>query len=235
MTKQNASSTTHASQLAASASEATSVGESAVHQMSEAMSRIQAAATATAAIISDINEIAFQTNLLSLNAAVEAARAGDAGRGFAVVAEEVRMLALRCKEAARNTEQLIRESVTLTSNGEQLARDTEGSLSRAREEVSRVSTLISDIASANEEQARGIEHLNRSVTQIDLVTQRSARDAEASAAAASQVASRAEELTALVGRYRIDDGAPAAGSAPDLRGIEESFVSAPRQTARAAA
>jgi methyl-accepting chemotaxis protein len=205
-TKQNAGNAFTASRLAGSARTSAEAGTASVAQMSEAMSRIHGAAAATSAIISDINELAFQTNLLSLNAAVEAARAGDAGRGFAVVAEEVRNLARRSKEAAKNTESLIRESMHLTAEGEDIARRVETTLTTINREVSQVSTLIADIASASDEQARGIEHLNRAVSQIDSLTQRAAQDAEGSARAAEQVANRAESLASLVGTYRLGDG-----------------------------
>jgi methyl-accepting chemotaxis protein len=112
MTKQNADNTQQAKGLAETTRAAANKGASAMGNMLSSMSKIKSAAEGTAAIIKDINEIAFQTNLLALNAAVEAARAGDAGRGFAVVAEEVRNLAGRAKEAAKNTEGLIKESVS---------------------------------------------------------------------------------------------------------------------------
>jgi methyl-accepting chemotaxis protein len=218
-TKQNADNASNASRLAHSACESTQAGTSSVSQMSEAMARIRSSTAATAAIIRDINEIAFQTNLLSLNAAVEAARAGDAGRGFAVVAEEVRNLALRSKEAAKNTESLIRDAMHLTADGEGIARQVEAVLGTINREVSQVSTLIADIASASDEQARGIDHLNRAVSQIDTLTQRAARDADGSAHAAQQVADRAEGLANLVATYRIDPvGRGAAQVAPPRRG-----------------
>jgi methyl-accepting chemotaxis protein len=173
-------------------------------QMTDAMDRILAAAQGTAAIINDINEIAFQTNLLALNAAVEGARAGEAGRGFSVVAEEVRTLALRSKEAARNTENLIRESMELSAHGQDIARQVATSLGEIDEHVGKLTAVVSDIAGASEEQARGIEHLNKAVSAIDLVMQRNVASAEQSAGASEQMAVQTAELGKLVSTFKID-------------------------------
>ncbi|MBX7197030.1 MAG: chemotaxis protein, partial [Sandaracinaceae bacterium] len=152
----------------------------------------------------DINEIAFQTNLLALNAAVEAARAGDAGRGFAVVAEEVRNLAARCKEAARRTEGLIGESVALTESGEGISRSVAKTLEEIVGAITSVSSIVSEIATASDEQTRGIEQVTRAVGQMDEVTQQNAASSEESASAAQELAAQAQELTALVSRFQLD-------------------------------
>src|SRR5450755_23893 len=173
-TKKNAENAKAANSLANNAKQSSVEGGQAMAQMTEAMNKIRTAAEGTAAIIRDINEIAFQTNLLALNAAVEAARAGEAGRGFAVVAEEVRNLALRSKEAARKTETLIGESLSLTAHGEQLSGRVNEALQDIVKSVRQVSHLVSTIADSSQEQAEGIEQSNRAMSQMDQVTQQSA-------------------------------------------------------------
>jgi methyl-accepting chemotaxis protein len=204
MTKQNVGNAVEANQLAQLAATSTTNGSQAMAQMTDAMARILAAAQATAVIINDINEIAFQTNLLALNAAVEGARAGEAGRGFAVVAEEVRTLALRSKEAARNTENLIVESMELSAHGREIAQQVATSLGEIDEHVGKLKSLVGDIAGASEEQARGIEHLNKAVSAIDLVMQRNVASAEQSAGASEQMTAQAADLGQLVATFKID-------------------------------
>jgi methyl-accepting chemotaxis protein len=209
MTRQNAESAAKANDLAAAAKASSTSGSTSMGQMREAMEKIRASAEGTAAIIKDINEIAFQTNLLALNAAVEAARAGEAGRGFAVVAEEVRNLALRSKEAARKTEVLIVESVQLAQGGEAISKEVGVSLEQIVGAVTRVSSIVADIATASEEQARGIEQVNKAMAQMDQVTQQNAANSEESASASEELSAQAQELSDLVGRFRLDAGARA--------------------------
>jgi methyl-accepting chemotaxis protein len=211
MTRQNASNAHQAHELAQAARQSSSSGAHAMQDMTEAMAKIISAAHATAAIISDINEIAFQTNLLALNAAVEGARAGDAGRGFAVVAEEVRNLALRSKDAARNTETLIRESMQLSEQGQQIARTVAHSLGEIDDTVGKLTGIVGDITGASEEQARGIEHLNKAVSTIEQVMQRNVANAEESAGASEEMAAQARELSKLVGTFRLERSFVSAG------------------------
>jgi methyl-accepting chemotaxis protein len=149
ITRQAADSAQQANALAQKARGAATEGAAAVGQMQGAMGRIKASAESTSQIIKDINDIAFQTNLLALNAAVEAARAGEAGRGFALVAEEVRSLALRAKEAATGTEDLIRQSVKEANEGEGSARQVAAQLAEIQGGVGRVSDIVSEIAAAS--------------------------------------------------------------------------------------
>jgi methyl-accepting chemotaxis protein len=202
-TKQTAENARNASALAVGARDASQSGGAAMGEMTQAMARIRTAAEGTAAIIRDINDIAFQTNLLALNAAVEAARAGEAGRGFAVVAEEVRNLALRCKEAAKKTETLIGESMTLTEQGEELSGRVGGKLSEIVEAVGKVSQIVSSIAQASQEQADGIEQSNKAMAQMDQVTQQAAANSEETSSAAEELAGQAQELATLVGRFQL--------------------------------
>jgi methyl-accepting chemotaxis protein len=212
MTKQNAQSANQAQENSTSAKGASDAGVEAMQRMTEAMVKIGASAKGTAAIIRDINEIAFQTNLLALNAAVEAARAGEAGRGFAVVAEEVRNLALRSKEAAKKTEVLIQESVGLASDGGQVATQVSENLGSIVNSVAEVSKLISTIATASSEQARGIEQVNRAVAQMDQVTQQNAANAQESSSAAQELSSQAQRMSGLVSRFNV--GRPTEGKRP---------------------
>ena len=244
-TKRNAESAVQANVLADGARQASTHGSAAMSQMTGAMAQIRASAEGTAAIIRDINDIAFQTNLLALNAAVEAARAGEAGRGFAVVAEEVRNLALRSKEAAKKTEQLIGESMTLTKQGEEISGRVNGTLTEIVGSVSRVSEIVSHIARASQEQAEGIEQSQRAMSQMDQATQQAAANSEETSSAAEQLAAQAQELTGLVGRFEIGASSaapfrkplrglpsrrsnppPARAAAPTRRGYERSGASA---------
>ena len=206
-TRRNAASAQSARDIAKETADTTVQGTSAMREMAQAMTKIEEAATATAAIIRDINDIAFQTNLLALNAAVEGARAGEAGRGFAVVAEEVRNLALRAKEAARNTEALIQQSMALTASGKATASEVAESLTAIEARVVRLTGIVTDISGASEEQARDIDELNRNVTSVETVVQRNAANAEQSASASEEMSAQAEQLKALVANFRLGDNA----------------------------
>ncbi|MFT3783132.1 MAG: methyl-accepting chemotaxis protein [Nibricoccus sp.] len=181
-----------------------------VEQANGAMTRlfdsIQAAnrsSLETSKIIKTIDEIAFQTNLLALNAAVEAARAGEAGAGFAVVADEVRSLARRAAEAARNTSQLIEDTNRKIADGTVLVEETRKSFEHVSEHVVKSSTLISQIATASNEQARGVEQLNAAVNNIDKVVQQSVASSEQSAAAAEQMNAQSREMNHTLGELRL--------------------------------
>jgi methyl-accepting chemotaxis protein len=208
-TKQTADSAKSASQLSDQARETSTNGGAATADMTQAMNRIRTATEGTAAIIRDINEIAFQTNLLALNAAVEAARAGDAGRGFAVVAEEVRNLAMRSKEAAKKTETLIGESMSLSEQGEVLSGRVNATLSEIVDSVAKVSGIVASIAHASQEQAEGIEQSNKAMAQMDQVTQQSAANCEETSSAAEELSAQAQELASLVGRFQLNRSASA--------------------------
>ncbi len=207
MTRQNAENSQMANSMVSEAKQAADVSDSSMKEMIASMQQIRNAAVGTSAIIKDINEIAFQTNLLALNAAVEAARAGDAGRGFAVVAEEVRNLALRSKEAAKRTEELIHESVVLAEKGESLSGEVGSKLGAIIKTVGKVSTIVAEISTASQEQARGIDQVNIAVSQMDKVTQQNAANSEQSSSSAQELSSQAQELASLVAQFKTSSGA----------------------------
>ena len=221
MTRQSADSAQQASGLATAAKGAATDGSAAMDQMMVAMAKIKAAAEGTSQIIKDINEIAFQTNLLALNAAVEAARAGEAGRGFAVVAEEVRSLALRSKEAANKTEELIRQSVREAGGGEVTARQVNEKLAEIVASVSKVTDIVAEISASAREQAAGIDQVTRATTQMSTVTQQNAASSEQSSAAAAELSGQADELARMVGVFQLHEQSAARAPAAPARALAQ--------------
>ena len=212
MTKQNADHASEANNLMKEAKQVVGKANDSMNELTTAMEEISNASKETSKIIKTIDEIAFQTNLLSLNAAVEAARAGEAGAGFAVVADEVRNLALRSAEAARNTADLIEGTMKKVKDGSELVARTNEAFSQVATSASKVGELVAEIAAASQEQAQGIEQINKAVAEMDKVTQQNAANAEESASASEEMNVQAEqmkgitnELVALVGGSR--DGA----------------------------
>ena len=223
MTRQNANNAEQANALAKEANNAAAAGNDSTGRMLAAMDKISKSADETSKIIKTIDEIAFQTNLLALNAAVEAARAGEAGKGFAVVAEEVRNLAQRAGEAARNTTELIEGSVANTENGAQIADELAKALAGISESSSKVTNLIAEIAAASREQAAGIDQVNQSVGLMDQVVQKNASNAEESASAAEEMNSQSENLNGMV-----DELVAVVGGTSGSKGIS-SISSVPRR------
>ena len=198
MTKQNSDNVKQANVMANDTREAVEKSRTAMSRMSEAISQIKNSSDQTAKIVKTIDEIAFQTNLLALNAAVEAARAGDAGKGFAVVAEEVRNLAQRSAEAAKNTSSLIEQSQKNADNGVSVSQEVAGILTQIVDSVHKLSQLIGEVSSASTEQAKGIEQIGTAVTQMDKLTQSNAANAEESASASEELSAQANELNDIV-------------------------------------
>ena len=198
MSKQNSANANEAKTLADSAARSSQKGSEAMARMSQAIGDIKNSSDETAKIVGTINEIAFQTNLLALNAAVEAARAGEAGKGFAVVAEEVRNLAQRSAEAARNTANLISESVTNADSGVEISEEVAATLKEIADGSRKVNDLVAEIDAASSEQTAGIAEVNGAFGQMEQVTQANAASAEESASAAEELSSQAEELRRIV-------------------------------------
>jgi methyl-accepting chemotaxis protein len=198
MTQQNAENTHQANQMAQQARDAAEEGRRAMTQMSTTITGIKNSSDETSKIIHTIDEIAFQTNLLALNAAVEAARAGDAGKGFAVVAEEVRNLAQRSAEAARNTSSLIEESRVHAEEGVAATEQMEATLGKIAEHVERVTQLIAEVSAASAEQSQGITQVNTAVSEMDRVTQANAANSEEAASASEELSAQAQDLNDLV-------------------------------------
>ncbi|HET6491097.1 MAG TPA: methyl-accepting chemotaxis protein [Syntrophales bacterium] len=184
-TQNNADNTNKASELMTRSNEVASRANASMAELTRSMREIAGASEQTAKIIKMIDEIAFQTNLLALNAAVEAARAGEAGAGFAVVAEEVRNLAMRAAEAARNTAHQMGEIVQKIKRGEQLVGNTAGDFEVVADSSGKVMQLMGEISDASREQSQGIDQINRAVSEMNSVTQRNAASAEELASAMS--------------------------------------------------
>jgi len=216
-TQQNAHSAEQARDLSEKSREAGEHGNEIMRRMEEVINQIKQSSDNTAKIVKTIDEISFQTNLLALNAAVEAARAGDAGRGFAVVAEEVRSLALRSAEAAKNTTLLIEESIRRAELGVNTTREVSGKLGEITEGAREVNVLVADIATASRAQAEEIHLINEvigqvseTVTQIDAamdqvksVTEQNAANSEESASVAQELSGQAKELQSMVKTFSL--------------------------------
>ncbi len=213
--RQNADNAQQANQLAVSAREHAEKGGEVVGKAVAAMSEINTAAKRIADIIGVIDEIAFQTNLLALNAAVEAARAGEQGRGFAVVAGEVRNLAQRSAEAAKEIKVLIQDSVRKVEEGARLVDASGSTLAEIVTWVKKVSAIIADIAAASQEQSAGIEQVNKGITQMDQVTQQNAAFVEEMASASQAMDEQAVHLIQAIQSFKLkDDHEAQAASMP---------------------
>ena len=212
--KQNAENARQASHLALSASETAQKGGKVVDNVVQTMRDITASSQKIADIISVIDGIAFQTNILALNAAVEAARAGEQGRGFAVVAGEVRNLAQRSAQAAREIKSLIEDSVNRVDLGSTLVESAGETMDEIVNVVTRVTDIMGEIASASDEQSRGIDQVGLAVSEMDRVTQQNASLVEESAAAAAALEEQASRLTQAVAVFRIQQSQASAARDP---------------------
>jgi methyl-accepting chemotaxis protein len=220
--KQNADNAARAKDMASSASNVASRGGEAVRSVVGTMQGIADSSRRIADIIGVIDSIAFQTNILALNAAVEAARAGEQGRGFAVVAAEVRALAQRSAQAAKEITGLIQKSTLQVDAGAKLVENAGTTMDEIVTAVARVTEIITGIATASHEQLSGIEQVNQAVSQMSGITQQNAAVVGQSAAAADNLSGQARELITTVARFKLDNDkherrptlAAAGGAAP---------------------
>jgi methyl-accepting chemotaxis protein len=200
--QQNAENAARCNQLANDARQQAEKGGSVVSGAVTAMAEINDSSMKIAQIITVVDEIAFQTNLLALNAAVEAARAGEQGRGFAVVATEVRNLAQRSAQAAKEIKTLINDSVEKVTAGSRLVNESGAVLGRIVEAIKRVTLVVSEIASASREQSEGIRQVNLAINQMDQITQQNAALVEEAASAAKSLEDQAEAMKGKVSFFR---------------------------------
>lgn len=200
MVQQNRDNTKQAATLAKQSKEYASNSNEEMQRMMTAMDDLKKSSTEIAKIIKVIDEIAFQTNILSLNAAVEAARAGDAGKGFAVVAEEVRSLAQRSAQAAKDTAVIIESNIALSENGSTLAKDVQESISEIDEQSKKVSELLDEISVATDEQSQGVSQINKAISQMEIVLASNAQTAEESSAASKALYSQTINMNEIITR-----------------------------------
>jgi methyl-accepting chemotaxis protein len=230
--KHNADTASQASQLANAASEVAERGGVVVAQVVSRMGEISQSSRKIEEIIAVIDGIAFQTNILALNAAVEAARAGEQGRGFAVVAGEVRNLAQRSAQAAREIKSLIADSVAKVESGSSLVNEAGQTMGDIVAQVRRVTDLIGEITSATLEQSSGIGQVNQAVTQLDQMTQQNAALVEQSAAAAQSLKDQADRLAEAVAMFKVSQAeAKMVIEAAQARAAAAAKVKAPPASA----
>ncbi|MCL2057803.1 MAG: methyl-accepting chemotaxis protein [Oscillospiraceae bacterium] len=214
-TKENSETAEKTSKLSASIMENAEKGSHQMDDMITAVKEINEASQSISKIIKTIDDIAFQTNILALNAAVEAARAGQHGKGFAVVAEEVRNLASKSAEAAKDTGDMIQNSMEKAELGSSIAEETSKSLNEIVSGINTSSKLIEEIAEASEEQSEGITQINIGIDQVALVTQQNSATAQQSAAASEEMSGQSDTLQQLISRFKLSNASGSYRGLPD--------------------
>lgn len=241
MTRQNADNAGQAETIVkGSVADMASAGQS-ISAITHSMEEIARAGENTQRIISSINEIAFQTNLLSLNAAVEAARAGAAGQGFAVVAEEVRKLAQKSAESVRNSADIVEEIVERIQGGQSLVAEANTAFARVEKGAHQLETLMGEIAAASDEQRHGLDQINTAVLDIEEIIQQNAANAQELASASQQMKSQSghlrefvQGLIRLIGRVKSSAFSPASGRSRQRQAPETTASAPPKKPARSA-
>ena len=208
--QQNADSAEQADEIAQATSAAASASGKIAEQTAQAMLEVSQSSQQISEIVNVIDNIAFQTNLLALNASVEAARAGEQGRGFSVVAQEVRNLAQRSADAAKDIKQLIEDSVDRIHVGTNLAQKSAVSMGQIVDSITQVSAIVTEIAGASKEQATGILQVNKAIEQIDQITQRNAAQVEETAAATDSMSQQSDEMMSLMEFFHINSNSSRA-------------------------
>ncbi|MCL1849764.1 MAG: methyl-accepting chemotaxis protein, partial [Clostridiales bacterium] len=202
-TKSNAEMAAKAASLAADIMQSAEKGSYQMDEMTAAVKEINAASQNISRVIKVIDDIAFQTNILALNAAVEAARAGEHGKGFAVVAEEVRNLAAKSAEAAKETGDMIQNSMDKAELGARIADETAASLAEIVTGINESTQIVTEIAKSSEEQSDGIRQINNGIDQVALVVQQNSATAQQSAASAQQMSGQSDLLERLVSHFKV--------------------------------
>jgi methyl-accepting chemotaxis protein len=204
--QQNAKNATEATSIAKQAAEDAEGGNRAMTDLKGAMERMNRSSDEIQKVVKLIDDIAFQINLLALNANVEAARAGKYGKGFAVVAEEVRNLASRSADAVQETSRMVEDSLRNIQEGNKAAEETAGQLERIVDGAGKVASFLDEIAEASREQADAITEINTGIDQIDQVTQSNTANAEESASAAEELAAQAQQIRSIIAQFKLDEG-----------------------------